>query len=152
MSCSDEEIMHFEREEVSFEHEACDFIYIFHRFESGNITFKRKWPTSPTQEPEVVIYPCGQQTVASTAIIVLFKCVTSGTERSGLTGFLPDMLKAILDLHWSKETLIAHLSKAIDSFPVAVQKIASIEDVMQFIAPSASWTVQSPLHLHVNED
>jgi hypothetical protein len=137
-----EEVMHFQREEVTFDHEGDSFIYIFHRFESGNVSFRRKWNTTVPQEPEVIIYPPHHNAIANTAVIVLYKCATSGTHIDGLTGFLPDVLRTILDLYVSKEALAKHLHRAIDSFPVKKLKIASIDDVIKFLGPYAPWTVR----------
>lgn len=129
----------FEREEVQFVHGDEDFIYSFHRFDNGKITFRRVFPIAMAQEAEVVIYPGGKKHLANTAVIVLYKAAASGQQ---LTGFLPNVLRTMLDLYLSKEILYHNLSKAILSFQVNTA-IASVEKVMEFIEPYTPWAVHS---------
>ena len=129
----------FEREEVQFVHDDEDFIYSFHRFDNGKITFKRLFPRALAQEAEVVIYPGGKKHLANTAVIVLYKAAASGQQ---LSGFLPNVLRTMLDLYLSKEILHQNLSKAILSFQVNTA-IASVEKVMEFIEPFTPWAVNS---------
>jgi hypothetical protein len=136
----------FEREEVQFMHDDEDFVYSFHRFDNGKITFKRLFPSASAQEGEVVIYPCGKKYLANTAVIVLYKAAASGQQ---LSGFLPNVLRTMLDLYLSKETLLQNLSKAILSFQVNTA-IASIEEVMEFIEPYAPWAVHSQTRRDTN--
>jgi hypothetical protein len=127
----------FDREEVQFTHDDEDFVYYFNRFESKKITFKQLKPLGPI--PEVDIYPSGTPQLANTAIIILFKAATSGHQP--LKGILPDILRTMLDLYSTKDTMVANLSKTIFSFR-AKKPIAIIEDVVQFVEPYASWKVK----------
>jgi|SRR5947207_15695954 len=129
----------FEREEVQFAHDDEDFVYVFHRFDSGKIMFKRLFPNAVAQEAEVVIYPGGKKHLANTAVIVLYKAAVSGQQ---LSGFLPNVLRTMLDLFLSKEVLNQNLSKAISSFQVNTP-IAAVEDVMEFVEPYSPWAVFS---------
>lgn len=132
----------FEREEVQFLHEDEDFIYSFHRFDSGKVTFRRLWPAAKSQECEVVLYPSGEKSIVNIAVIVLYKAVTSGQK---LQGFLPDVLKTMVNLYDSKEGLISNLKKAIAAFP-GQTRIASVDNIIEFIAPYSLWTVLSYNH------
>ena len=136
----------FEREEVQFVHDDEDFVYIFHRFDNGKITFKRLFPSALAQEAEVVIYPCGKKHLANTAVIVLYKAAASGQQ---LSGFLPNVLRTMLDLYLSKEALHQNLSKAILTFQVKTA-IASVEQVMEFIEPYTPWAVHCQIHRVTN--
>jgi len=133
------DILLFEREEVHFIHDDEDFIFTFHRFDSGKITFKRLWPAAKFQEGEVVLYPQGEKSVANTAVIVLYRAASAGTK---MEGFLPDVLRTIMSFYPNREALAANLTKSIQSFPVQSQ-IASVDDIMKFIAPYTPWTVSS---------
>lgn len=125
----------FQREEVQFMHDNEDFVYRFDRFDSGKIAFRQLKPIGLAQE--VDIYPNGKMQFANTAVIVLFKAATSGQP---LKGFLPDVLRTMLDLYVSKDAMIANLSKTITSFQ-AKTPIAFMEDVIRFVDPYAPWTV-----------
>jgi hypothetical protein len=133
------DLLLFEREEVQFIHDDVEFIYNFHRFDTGKITFKRRDPTAPIQGGEEVIYPAGKPHLANMAIIVLYKASESGQMMSG---FLPNVLRTILELNPSKEVTKTNLANAILSFKVK-NPIASIEQVMNFVEPYASWVVYS---------
>lgn len=133
------DLLLFEREEVQFIHDDEEFIYNFHHFDSGKITFKRLDPTAPTQEAEVVIHPAGKTHLANTAIIVLYKAARSSQP---MKGFLPNVLITMLELYASKEALNMDLEKAISSFQVK-SPIASVEEVMKFAEPYSPWAVYS---------
>jgi hypothetical protein len=130
----------FEREEVQFIHDDEEFIYNFHRFDSGKITFKRLDPRAPVQEPEVIIYPPGTTHLACIVIIVLYKSVAEGQQ---MNGTLEEVLKTMLNLHPSKEILDSNLGGAITSFRVKKTPIAVLEDVMEFVKPHTPWAVHS---------
>jgi hypothetical protein len=134
------DLLLFEREEVQFIHDDVEFIYNFHRFDTGKITFKRLDPTAPIQGAEEVIYPAGKPHLANMAIIVLYKASASGQMMSG---FLPNVLRTMLELNPSKEVTKNNLANAILSFNVK-NPIASIEQVIKFVEPYASWAVYSP--------
>jgi hypothetical protein len=129
------DLLLFEREEVTFVHDDEDFIYSFHHFDTGKITFKRIWPAAKSQEGEVVIHPSGQKPVANTAVIVLYKAASGGQH---MTGFLPGVLRTMMSTYSTKEACVAHLTKAIQSFPVR-SPIATIDDILKFVHPYAPW-------------
>jgi hypothetical protein len=129
------DLLLFEREEVQFIHDDEDFVYSFHCFDSGKITFKRLWPA--TKESEIVIFPGGQKALANTAIIVLYKAAASGQQ---LSGFLPNVLRRVLDMYISKDALLEHLGRAITNFQVK-SPICQVEKVMEFVGPYAPWMV-----------
>ena len=129
----------FEREEVQFTHDEEDFVYSFHRFDTGKITFKRLWPAAPLQDAEVIIHPGDKKPLANMAIIVLYKAATLGQQMSG---FLPNVLRTMLDMYDSKETLKLQLSRSIASFQ-ARNPIAELDQVVEFLDPYAPWSVSS---------
>jgi len=140
------DILLFEREEVQFIHDDVEFIYNFHRFDTGKITFKRLDPTAPIQGAEEVIYPAGKPHLANMAIIVMYKASESGQKMSG---FLPNVLRTMLELNPSKEVTNTNLGNAILSFKVKTP-IAPIEQVMKFVEPYAPWVVHSSQKSIVN--
>lgn len=89
-----------------------------------------------------MLYPSGEKSIVNIAVIVLYKAVTSGQK---LQGFLPDVLKTMVNLYDSKEGLISNLKKAIAAFP-GQTRIASVDNIIEFIAPYSLWTVLSYNH------
>ena len=129
----------FDWEDVFFIHDDEEFIYSFHRFDNGKISFKKLVPNAPAgqEESEVVIYPGGKKHLANTAVIVLYKGVASGQP---LTGFLPNILHTMLDMYISEEGLKTNLEKSIASFQVTTP-IADVDKVLEFVLPYAPWRV-----------
>jgi hypothetical protein len=127
----------FNREEVSFEHNGEEFIYSFHQFESGRITFKRLWTNGHTQESEVEIYPAGEKSIRMSVPVVLFKAHASGLEMNGI---LPNILTKLLGLYSSKAQFETDVKYAINFFPVKTL-ISTVKEVIEFVAPFAPWTV-----------
>src|SRR5438045_2393666 len=121
----------FEWEEVTFNHNNEVYIYRFHWPENGKIRFKRMWPAAKSHEVELGIDTSIQNVVA---IIVLHKCVSTGTLPGGLAGFLPEILKMILQLYVSKDLFKAAITDAYDSFGMKPTTI-EIEGVIKFIEP-----------------
>lgn len=132
----------FNHEELSFEHDEEEWIYVFFGFPPSGVEkvkIRRVHPLPPVSEE--VVYPNGTAIVANTAILVLFKASMGGQP---MIGFLPDLLKGILKASSGREATMAGLKKAIDAFAVKTA-IAKVDDVMSFIEPYAPWGVTSQI-------
>jgi hypothetical protein len=128
----------FNHEELSFEHDDEEFIYVFHGFPPTGIekvTLRRACPL-PASDHEI-IFPNGTALVAHTAVLVLYKASLGGQP---MIGFLPDVLKTVLRGALSRESTVAGVKRAIEAFPVK-NAVAKVEDVMAFVEPYAPWKV-----------
>jgi hypothetical protein len=137
------EVIHFDHEEVSFVHDNEEFIYNFHQFDSGRITFKRQ--NKLAQEPEVEVFPAGEKQIRIFVPIVLYKVKSSGVKMNGI---LPEVLSKLLELY-TKEQFETDLKRALLVFPHVNTKIATVGEIMEFVAPYAPWTVIPELKLIV---
>ena len=142
----------FNHEEISFEHDDDEFVYVFFGFPptgTEKVTIRRIIPHPSTSEE--TIYPKGKSSVGHTAVLVLYKASLGGQP---MLGFLPDVLKTVLRNAGSREAMVTGLKSAIAAFPV-VSPIAKVEDVMAFVEPYAPWTARPhapfQVHLRLNE-
>jgi len=130
---------------VKFTHDSTDYVYVFHRYDSGQITFKRLWPAA--QDGEITIYWDGKKDAVDTIVIVLYK---AAKEEQDLKGFQSNVMRKILNLYSSKEELEESLQRAIISFGEKFP-IAKISDVMDFANPYSPWTAH-PINLEEDVD
>jgi hypothetical protein len=145
-------------EEVEFEHDNVQYVYLFlePREDDSNPSscstgpatnthkryqFRRKRPLCTIGEQQLL--PGGKNIARHTAIVVLFKASEGGI---GMVGFLPKVLKMILEKSNGREGMMNQLRLAIEGFQT-VNPIASVEEVMKFVEPYAPWKVSSPLSI-----
>lgn len=137
------------REEIEFEHDDKVFVYVFHRFEDGKITFERAnlphTAVSKKNPQQDVLYPSGTPTLISTAILVLYKASQQGTAEAS---FVREIL-AIFVGDIAEEACYSGLKAAIASFSVNTP-IAKLGDVMQFVEPYSKWKVRCSLSYNWN--
>jgi hypothetical protein len=129
------DLLVFEREEVQFVHDDDDYVYSFHRTDSGVISFKR---LQQDVSEKIITGGAEASSLANTAIIVLCKAAASG--QNIMSGFIPSALTTILNEYASEDEMKAGLTNAIANFGTK-SAIAAIADVMKFVTPYVPWTV-----------
>jgi hypothetical protein len=127
-----------DREEVTFSHGDEDFIFIFQRYDTGVITFRRLRPLDESPEAETMIHPNGNRQSMNTAIVALFK--SQAFPSADPLSYLELALRRMLQIFYEKESLLKNLAKAVDTFP-SKTSIANVDQLINFILPYTKWVI-----------
>jgi hypothetical protein len=128
----------FDREEVTFSHGDEDFIFVFERYDSGVITFRRVRPLNESPEAEVMIHPNGNRQSINTAVVALFK--SQAFPSADPKSYLELALRKMLQIFFQKDALLKNLAKAVATFP-SKTPIANVDQLINFILPYTQWVL-----------